>query len=206
VPDLSHPARVAALRVLKDRVTAEYDAARVDAESHFKALATDMGVKSLEARMPSGEPAGTVAIKGARRKITWSGTALVDLVERAAPQELIEEIDPDALQDAALLELLKEARPDLIRKRVQPAYLKKVSEQVSDDGTLADQSTGEVVKVADISHTPVTGEFSYTPSARAEEAVLEAWHRGELAGVGESLVPAAELGSAAQPLPEGGRS
>ncbi|WP_304455907.1 hypothetical protein [Nocardiopsis sp. YSL2] len=202
MPDLSHPARVAALRVLKDRVTVEYDGARAEAEQHFKELRNSMGVKSLDVLMPAGESAGSLNISGPRRKVTWHTEALVDLVDRTAPAELDEEIDPAALEDRDLLALLKEARPDLIRRSVKKAFVKKLDEVLSDDGTLTDHTTGEIVKVADVDYTPVTGAFSFTPGPRAEEAVLEAWHRGELAGVGESLVPQIEQADEPQPADE----
>ncbi|WP_304452843.1 hypothetical protein [Nocardiopsis sp. YSL2] len=213
MPDLSHPARVAALRVLKDRVTAEYDGARTDAEAHFKDMRNTWGVKSLDVLMPAGESAGSLTISGPRRKVTWHTEALVDLVERTAPAELVEEIDPAALEDADLLDVIRETRPDLLRRSVRKAFIKKLDEALSDDGHLTDHSTGEVVKVADVDHTPVTGAFTFTPGDRAEEAVLEAWHRGELAGVGESLVPQIERTPEPAPtdeptgtLPPGGQS
>ncbi|MFE6304971.1 hypothetical protein [Nocardiopsis sp. NPDC057823] len=195
MPDLSRPARVAALKVLADRVTAEYEEARADAEPHFKALSEEMGVKSMDVRMPSGESAGTVTIRSSRRKIAWNEDALLDLVERVSPQEIDEEIDPAALEDRDLLELLREARPDLVRRTVKPATRKAFAELVSDEGTLIDRTSGEVVTVATVEYTPVTGAFTYAPNTRAQEAVLEAWHRGELAGVGTSLVPALEAGT-----------
>ncbi|MEV2277764.1 hypothetical protein AB0I72_19470 [Nocardiopsis sp. NPDC049922] len=197
MPDLSHPARVAALRVLSDRVEAEYTTARSEAEIYFKELRTSMGVKSIDVLMPSGESAGSLTIGGPRRKVTWHQEALVDLVDRVAPAELVEEIDPAALDDADLLAVIRETRPDLLRRTVRNAFLRKLDEALTDDGTLTDRSTGEMVKVADVDYRPVTGAFSFTPSSGAEEAVLEAWHRGELAGVGTSLVPAIEATTAA---------
>jgi hypothetical protein len=190
VPELTPAAKVAALRVLSDRVTGEYNAARADAQQAFKTMRTTLGVKALDVLMPNGESAGSLSITGPKRTISWDEPALVDLVERVAPTELVEEIDPAALTDRNLLAVLRETRPDLIRRTVQPAHRKNLAELLSADGTLTDSTTGEVVKVADVKTTPPTGSFTFTPGDRAEEAVLEAWHAGELAGVGSSLVPA----------------
>ncbi|GAA0975868.1 hypothetical protein Q7689_01050 [Nocardiopsis tropica] len=192
MPELTPAAKVAALRVLSDRVGAEYTAARREAEQAFKEMRTTLGVKSLDVLMPSGESAGSLSITGPKRTITWDEPALVDLVERVAPTELVEEIAPAALTDRDLLAVLKETRPDLIRRTVQPAHRKNLAELLSADGTLTDSTTGEIVKVADVKITPPTGSFTFAPGDRAEEAVLEAWHAGELAGVGSSLVPALE--------------
>jgi hypothetical protein len=185
--------------------------ARLAAQEKFKQLRTDLGVKSLEVRL-GDEVIGSVSIKGAGRTVAWDETALSDLVERTAPVELEESIDPAALEDTELLALLKEARPDLIRRTVTPAFRKKLDEVLADDGTLTDHTTGEIVKVAEITHRRVTGDFSFTPGAHAEEAVLEAWHAGTLADIGRSLVPAAELepeqadAAPAGPFPTGGAS
>ncbi|WP_304455940.1 hypothetical protein [Nocardiopsis sp. YSL2] len=171
------------------------------------------GVRASTCSCPQASPPDPWTISGPRRKVTWHTEALVDLVERTAPAELVEEIDPAALEDADLLDVIRETRPDLLRRSVRKAFIKKLDEALSDDGHLTDHSTGEVVKVADVDHTPVTGAFTFTPGDRAEEAVLEAWHRGELAGVASPLVPQIERTPEPAPtdeptgtLPPGGQS
>ncbi|MFW5415067.1 hypothetical protein J0910_00535 [Nocardiopsis sp. CNT-189] len=211
MPELTAAARVAALKILAERVASEYEAARRDAEPEFARLRAQLGVKSLDVLLPGGASAGTISIRAGARIVEWDEAALVDYAETAAPHEVVEAVDPAALDDEEVRALIAAHRPDLVRRTVRPAYRAALDKQLSADGTVVDPRTGEVVALAEVTTTAPSGRFSYTRAADAEQAVLDAWHAGALAEVGASLVPAelepAEPESApAGPFPQGGAS
>ncbi|HLU96522.1 MAG TPA: hypothetical protein VKZ89_06775 [Thermobifida alba] len=201
MPELTAAARVAALKILAERVTSEYEAARADAAPEFARLRTQLGVKSLDVLLPGGASAGTISIKAGARIVDWDEAALADYAEANAPDEVVETVDPAALDDDEVRALIAAHRPDLVRRTVRPAYRAALDKQLNTDGTIVDPRTGEVVTLAEVTTAAPSGRFSYTRAADAERAVLDAWHAGALAEVGASLAPA-EL-APAEPAPSG---
>jgi hypothetical protein len=190
-----HGQRVAALRVLSDRVAAAQKTGRAEAERAFLAARLDDGTKSLDVTLDDGTPLGSIAIKKGATTVKVDDAALFDLVERAHPGEIAEEVSAAALADPEVLAWIRKHRPGLIGRTVRPAFKAKLLKDLDGQGCVVDTATGEFVKVAEITHEPPTGAFAYTPSKNAADAVMQAWQRGELAGVlGDVLRPAIEGG------------
>src|SRR5690606_887705 len=92
MPAPTAAARVAARKILAERVTSEYEAARADAAPEFARLRTQLGVKSLDVLLPGGASAGTISIKAGARIVDWDEAALADYAEANAPDEVVETV------------------------------------------------------------------------------------------------------------------
>lgn len=188
-----HSLRIAALRVLSDEVKTAQMAARGEAEKVFAAARNDLGMKSVAVTLDDGTPLGSVAIKAGAKTVAVDEPALFELVADSAPDELVEVLKPGAETDPELLEWVKANRPALIHSKVRDSYRVKVVKDANADGQVLNTTTGELVKVVEVSYELPTGAFAYTPCAGAAEAIMRAWQRGELADVlGDALRPAVE--------------
>lgn len=188
-----HSVRIAALRVLGDEVKTAQGISRGEAEKVFAAARNDLGMKAVDVTLNDGTPLGSVAIKAGAKTVTVKEPVLLALVAESKPGEIVEELKPGAEADPELLEWVKANRPGLLQRKVRDSYRAKVIKGVNANGEVVNTATGELVKVAEVSHELPTGAFAYTPCAGAAEAIMRAWQRGELVDVlGDVLRPAVE--------------
>lgn len=193
-----HARRVAVLRFLRDLIAEETPKARAEAEKVFKEMRTEHGAKSLAVPLPDGTEIGTIAIKAGKKTVTWDMGAVVELARAVAPGEIVEVIDPAVLDDPEIRALIKQAKPDAVSETVRDSYLKRL--KPDGDGQVITPD-GELVKVAEVTVAPVSGEFAYTPVDGAKEAMIAAWQRGELTDViGALALPA--TGQDPEPWPD----
>lgn len=179
--------RVAALRVLSDAINQEARESRAAAETEFAKLRNTAGVKSLTVSLPDGTEIGTVAIKTGAREVVFDDAAVREFASEVAPTEITETVDPSALEDPKVLEFLREHKPEAFTTSVRPAFLKSL--KPDDDGCVVNTSTGELVKVAEVTTNAPTGKFAYTPTKDAAARVVAAWRAGELGEIGGPLAP-----------------
>lgn len=189
--------RVAVLRVLADAINDQNKASRADAEAEFAKLRIESGVKSLTVTLPDGTEIGTVAIKAGRSEVSFDEAAVLEFARKAAPTEVTEVVDPAVLDDPKVRAFIREHKPDAITTGVTTAFKKSL--KPDDDGCVVDKTTGELVKVAEVTPGKPTGAFAYTPSKDARERVVSAWQKGELGGIGGPL--AAPISAPASPEP-----
>ncbi|MFI7448164.1 hypothetical protein ACIBQX_11755 [Nonomuraea sp. NPDC049714] len=178
-----HGQRVAALRFISDEVKAAADMTRSQAEAAFAAAHQESGTKSIDVTLDDGTPLGSIAIKVGKTTVKVYEPTLFSLVEEMAPGEIAEGLRPGAESDPELLAWVRENRPELLQKTIQPAYRAKVLKSANAKGQVLNRATGELVKVLESSTAPRSGAFAYTPCEGASEAVMDAWRRGDLAGV-----------------------
>lgn len=180
--------RVAVLRVLADAINEQNKANRSDAEVEFAKLRIESGVKSLTVMLPDGTEIGTVAIKAGRPEVIFDDAAVLEFARKAAPTEVTEVVDPAVLDDPKVRAFIREHKPDAVSTGVTVAFKKSL--KPDDDGCVVDKTTGELVKVAEVTPGKPTGAFAYTPSKDARERVVAAWKAGELGEIGGPLAPA----------------
>lgn len=185
---MNHALRVAALRVLSDAITTEARENRAAAESAFARLRAENGVKSMTVTLPDGSEIGTIAIKAGAREVEWLESALVSFASEVAPTEVTETIDPAILDDPEVREWLSAHKPGAFTTTVRPGWVKTLTPD--DDGQVVNPTTGELVKVANVTTSAPTGKFAYTPTKDAAERVVAAWQAGELGEIGGPLAPA----------------
>ncbi|MFB8763818.1 hypothetical protein [Nocardiopsis alba] len=181
--EITHGAAVAVLRILGDDVRAKTTEVRDTAKAHFRDIRA-RGTKSMIAQLPDGSEVGRITITDPSPVVKWRGRALVDFVQKTAPTEVVDRVDPSVLSDPELVLWVLQNRPEAIRSEVRDAYRNKLRKQLTEVGELVDQTTGEVHKVAEIERPEPDGSFSYRPSDDAHELVLAAWRSGALSGLG----------------------
>lgn len=170
--------RQAVLRVRKDQVSAQWLAARAEAE-HVYATLRRNGTKTLTPVLPGDTEAGTVSIKAGAVHVNWDEPALFELVGETEPRNIEDWVDPAWLRDERVLALLREHLPELVEKRINPARRAELAEACIDaDGKLLNTVSGDYVKVADILRADPTGEFAYTPGKKGTRAILQALRDG----------------------------
>lgn len=201
--ELSTGARLAVLRAIRDEVAESTAAEREGAEAEFGEMRRKRGIKTLSVTLPGGAEVGTISIKAGETVVKWDGPALVRYVEATAETELVDVVDTSVLADPELIEWILEHRPNKVRTEVRDSYRDKLKKQLTDDGALVDESTGELHKVATVERREPTGAFNYRPHASARADVVEAWRRGELGALGGMFaLPHAEADQAEEPGPE----
>lgn len=190
-----HGQRVAALRFIGDEVKKAANLTRSQAEAAFAAAHREAGTKSIDVTLDDGTPLGSIAIKVGEKTVKVYEPTLFKLVEAMAPGEIAEGLRSGAEADPELLAWVRENRPELLHRQIRDAYRAKVLKSADAKGRVVDKTTGELVKVLESTTAPRSGAFAYTPCAGADEAVMQAWRRGELAGVLDDVLrPAIEAG------------
>lgn len=173
-----HALRVAALEALSAAVKAEYEQARTDAETAFKAARAD-GARQQEVLLPDGTAAGLIAIKEGAAVTTVHEAALLAYVSEQNAEGVEEYIDSSAWSRLDVIEVVKAVFPEAVSKRIRPAvraaYVKQA--EATDGGlVLIDGETGEKTELITIAKGKPTGEFAFAggKSDQRREAVMGA--------------------------------
>lgn len=199
--------RVAVLGVREEDAKGAYTLARKVAAPRF-ALARKLGVKQQAVMLPGGVEAGLLALKQGGTTVEVDEDALLLLIAPAMPSEtedhvtdaaqadprtveLLAEHCPDlvelrvkdgALRDDRALKVLAGHAPDLVELRIRPAFRAEMQDYLEKhEGCVPDPTTGEPVKVAEITHHDPAGDFSWTGKSRYLGRVREALASGCLA-------------------------
>lgn len=189
-----HALKVAAAKVLADIVTDGYENLRKEAEPVFAQLRKDTGSKTLDVEMPNGTVLGPISILAGPAKRKFRMSTIAAIVANDDPDEMVEELLPEAVSDPDLIEFVRDHMPHLLRRKIRDAHLKKLFNRVDDNGYLKD-AAGTRIKVADITREEPTGEFRYKADEGARAVVWAAWDAGELQPlIGDLLRPAIEAG------------
>jgi hypothetical protein len=190
-----HGQRVAALRFIGDEVKKAANLTRSQAETAFAAAHAETGMKSIDVTLDDGTALGSIAIKVGEKTVKVYEPTLFKLVEKTAPGEIAEGLKPGADSDPELMAWVRENRPELLHRQIRDSYRAKVLKSADAKGRVVDKTTGELVKVLESTTAPRSGAFAYTPCAGADEAVMQAWRRGDLADVLDDVLrPAIEAG------------
>ena len=190
--------RVAVLDALSKRVNKALADARHDAEPVFAKHKME-GNPQVEVALPSGAMVGKVSIKAGREVVVVDDDALLAWVKANKPDELETTVSPAALSRPDVVAYVRKLHPDLVGHKVRPAYRAKLLADVTADGELVSETTGEVTKVVETVTSPPTGEFalSFETEKRGKPAgrdrIAEAWASGELS-IADVLRPALEAG------------
>ncbi|MEV0382311.1 hypothetical protein [Nonomuraea sp. NPDC050643] len=190
--------RVAVLDTLSKRVSAALAAARTEAEPLF-AVAHEAGFPQVEMKLPSGETVGKVSIKAGEESIIIDEAALLKWVEANCPEEIEQTVSTAALSKPDVAAYVRKLHPDLVSSRIRPAYRTKLLTEITDDGELVNETTGEVVKVREANTEAPTGAFvlSFERAGKGKpngrDRIANAWQTGELS-ITDLLRPALEAG------------
>jgi hypothetical protein len=146
--------KVALLTALKDAVEAELDAARAEARDVIIKAREELGVKSVEVTIPSGEVVATVTVAG-------GGVA------------------PAVHYEDTFLRWVKENHPTEVVESVRPTFSKALLGRLEPAGDRwVDSATGEVVD--GIGGRTKSEYISVRFKPEGREAVAEAWRGGEI--------------------------
>jgi len=187
----AHSLEIAVLKVRADKLYALYDAARKRAEGSF-GPARKAGVRQLTVALPDGREAGTLAIKKGDVRVDWDMPKLLQVIEASTPYEIEEYVDPAWLRDPRIVKVIKEHFADAVSRRVKPARLAELAEEVENTGgELLDLTTGAMVTVAAISRQDPTGEFAWLKNKTDVAAIQALLNDGVLTEDGKVARPAA---------------
>lgn len=175
-----HTLKVAVLRARTDRLKAEYEAARADAEQAYKP-ARQAGIKQLTVALPGNVEAGTLSIYKGAVDVAWDEEKLLQVTGDSTSHEVEDYVYPAALRDDRIVKLIKEHFPEYTGRRVRADRLAELEEEVRETGgRLLNLATGEMVQVATVTRRDPTGRFAYAPSKRDVAAILELLDAGVL--------------------------
>jgi hypothetical protein len=179
-----HTLKVAVLRVRADRTAAELAAARQDAERDF-ATARKAGIRQLTLVLPDGTEAGVLSIYKGPVDVAWDEEKLLQVIDSSTPRDAEDFLVPAALTEDRVVRLVREHFPEFTGRRVKPARLTELEEEVRDTGgKLLDLTTGEMVQVAAVTRREPTGKFAYSPSKKDIAAIQAALDAGVLTAGG----------------------
>lgn len=177
--------RVAVLDALSKRVNKALADARNDAEPLFAAVRAE-GHPQIEVALPAGAVVGKVSIKAGREVVVVDDDALLAWVEANKPDELETSVSPAALTRPDVVAYVRKLHPDLVGRKVRPAYRAKLLAEVTADGELVSETTGEVVKVVETVKGAPTGEFALSFETakkgrlNGRDQIAAAWQSGDL--------------------------
>jgi hypothetical protein len=150
--------RVAVLRVLRDTVEAEYEAARLRVLDGLRASRAEVGLKSMRVTLPDDTPVATVTV--------------VD------PKPAVVVVDEDAFTTWVAKNYPTEVET---RVRVRSSWQRQfVSRVDASPGPVADPRTGEVVPGLAARPATEPRSFSLRPLPGGTEEIVDAWRRGDL--------------------------
>ena len=120
--------RVTALEAIAVGVSAEYEAARKEAEAEFLAMVSATRVTSSRGALQvpvetGGQVIGHLSIKSGAKKTETNETGLHEWVAERNPEALEPVAAPGAEYDERVIDLLLEKRPDLIGVHLKPGAL-----------------------------------------------------------------------------------
>lgn len=191
-----HALKVAAAKVLSEIVAEGYENLRKEAEPAFAAHRLEHDTTTMSVGMPDGTVLGTLSIWAGPPTTKVNFAAVAAIVIKDDPDEFVEQLRPEALEDESLLEFVRDHMPHLLERKIRDEHLKKVLKKIDANGYLKD-AAGARIKVADIKRGEPTGKFSYTALPGAREIVWRAWQEGILQPlIGDLLRPAIEAGGA----------
>lgn len=190
--------QVAVLDALDRRVSKALANARKDAEPVFAAVKAQ-GHPQVDIALPSGAVVGKVSIKAGRETVVVDDAALLAWVKANNPDELEATVSPAALSRPDVVAYVRKLHPDLVAHKVRPAYRAKLLGQLTADGEIASETTGEITKIAETVKGDPTGEFALSfetakkgkPNGR--DQIAAAWNSGELS-IADLLRPALKAG------------
>lgn len=192
-----HSLKVAALEAIVAFFTAEYMAARADAEEAF--LSNKVRKATIET--PSGDDLGDITVKQPKATVVMDEEKLLAWVAEHTPAEIEEYLDSSVLLDEEAIAWAREHRDDLICRRVRKVWRAELEKTaLAHDGHVIDDSTGDATKVAEVVKYKATGAFALPPDRTGERGrlLMAALLAGELADVTSlSIAPPAEEGDAA---------
>jgi hypothetical protein len=188
--------RLAVLRVRRDHIGKQYEAARVEAARAY-APVRRAGTTQQTPILPGGIEAGRISIKAGATVVDPDEAELLRFAKAAEPESVEEYLTTAAARDKRVLDLVRDHFPELISERVHPDRRKDLLDDVKNtDGKLTDPDSKEVLTVATVTRLPASGDFSYTPGKEATEAILRALADGTITEDGEvAWQPPAEPGT-----------
>jgi hypothetical protein len=150
--------RVAVLKVLRDTVDVEYEAARLRVLAGLRAARGELGLKSMRVTLSDDTPVATVT--------------LVD------PRPAVAVVDEDAFTTWVAENYPTEVET---RVRVRPSWQRQfVSGLAASAGPVADPRTGEAVMGLAALPAPEPRSFSLRSLPGGTEEITSAWRRGAL--------------------------
>lgn len=192
------PLRIAALDALAKRVNKVLADTRGEAEPLF-AAARKTGTMQVEVVLPSGDAVGKISIKAGQETLRVNDDALLAWVLANKPEETEVSVSAAALSRPDVVAYVRKLHPSLVGHKVRPAYRAKLLAELTADGELISETTGEVVKVAETIKADPTGAFALTfetakkGKANGRDQIAAAWQSGELS-ITDLLRPALEAG------------
>jgi hypothetical protein len=142
--------RSAVAKLLMEELAAADKETRTQAMALFLDAFTEMGMRSLQVRLPGGEHIANATL--------------------TQPKDSID------FDEAGFLAHVEADRPDEITKMVNPAYRTAIKRHLTiDDGEVVDVRTGEVVPWASVRPAGKPRSFAVVFTAEGRTAVKRAW-------------------------------
>jgi hypothetical protein len=150
--------RVAVLKVLRDTVEAEYEAARLQVLAGLRTSRAEVGLKSMRVTLPDDTPVATVTIVDPKPAV------VVD--NEDAFTTWVAENDPTEVET---------------RVRVRSSWQRQFFSRLdASPGPVADPRTGEVVPGLTARPATQPSSFSLRSLPGGVEEIVDAWRRGDL--------------------------
>jgi hypothetical protein len=149
--------RVAVLRVLRDAVDAEYEAARRTVLDGLRAARAELDLKSIRATLPDHTPIATITLIDPRPTVVIA-------------------------DEHAFLAWVAENHPSEVETltRVRPCWQREFLTRLACLDPVTDPHTGEVIPGLAAAPAPPPRSFSLRPVPGGPEKVTRAWRTGEL--------------------------
>ncbi|GGR53714.1 hypothetical protein [Streptomyces roseolus] len=152
-----HATRVAALRVLRDAVDAEYQAERHEVLEELRAARAELNLKSVRVALPDGTPVATLTLVD-------PGPAVV-VADEEAFTAWVADNHPGEVETLV---------------RVRPGWQRRFLARLSCLDPVADPYTGEAIPGLGVLSAPEPRSFSLRPLPGGRERIARAWHTGTL--------------------------
>jgi hypothetical protein len=149
--------RVAVLRVLRDAVDAEYEAARRTVLDELRAARAELDLKSVRATLPDDTPIATITLIDPRPAVVVA-------------------------DEEAFTAWVAGNRPGEVERlvRVRAAWQREFLTRLACHDPVTDPHTGEVIPGLAATPAPPPRSFSLRPVPGGPEKVTRAWRTGEL--------------------------
>lgn len=165
--------RAAVAKLLMEELAAADKETRTQGLALFLAAQDEMGVRSTQIRLPSGEHIANATLPQPKPRIDYD--------------------------EAAFLAMVEANHPDEVLRSVNPAWKRAHERHLAIDGdTVVDTRTGEVVTYATARPAGRPRSFTVTFTAEGRDAVMEAW-QADPASLLEFVTPPALPAAADEP-------
>jgi hypothetical protein len=169
-----------------------FDQAGQRAQADF-AEARRRGITQVRPKLGDGSEPGLFVLLGGGSTVAVDEDLLMSVIAVSSAADLEDYAEAAALRDERVVKLIADHFPEFVKVRIKPEVRARLQVQIEEkNGSIADPATGELVKVATITHHDPTGTFQFRPGARFEQDIAAAIEAGQLTEDGAVVAPGSE--------------